>query len=131
MIAYNTKQTNQEKALRKIGYGKTMSLFSLMVAICGQMIGFYAMFQGIEEATKTGETIKSHLVFAGIKETMICLIYGILIYLFSLLLWVTASAFIKKLFKIYPSALLCVFFTIPALFFLNVAMAMLRKNALN
>lgn len=104
IIYFIAKETKQEKFLHRIGYGKTMGLFTMIIGICGQMIGFYSMFQAIEEVTKNGEVVKSHLVFAGIKQTMIPPIYGILIYLFSLSLWFIASILIKKKVVSFNSA---------------------------
>lgn len=96
VIGYNSKQPNQEKLLRKIGYGKSMGLFALVTGIFGQMIGLYNMFDVIEEVTLKGDEVKSALIFGGIKVTMICTFYGILIYLFSLLLWFIANLIIEK-----------------------------------
>jgi len=96
IIAFTSRQKTHEKVLRKIGYGKTMGLFTMIVGITGQMTGLYAMFSAIEEVTAKGTAIMPELVFEGIKATMICTIYGILIYLLSLLLWFVASILIEK-----------------------------------
>ncbi len=94
--AYRSKQTDKLYYLRKLGYGKSMGLFSLITGILGQMIGFSAMFSTIEDLVKTGGEVIPHLVFGGIKVTMIVTIYGILIYLFSLLMWFVASVLIEN-----------------------------------
>ncbi len=99
VVAFTSKQTDKEKMLRKIEYGKSMGLFALITGILGQMIGLTAMFSAIEDATQIGKEIIPTLVFGGIKVTMICTIYGILIYLFSLILWFIASLLIEKKFK--------------------------------
>ena len=96
MISYKSKQTNKENMLRKIGYGKSMGLFTMIVGITGQMNGLYAMFSVIEEVTTKGTDVNIALVFEGIKVTMICTIYGIIIYLISLVLWFAASTVIEK-----------------------------------
>ena len=96
IIAYRTKQTDKTTHLRKLGYGKTMGLFTMIVGITGQMNGIYAMFSTIEEVTARGAAIQPELVFEGIKVTMICTLYGIAIYLLSLLLWFVASMLIEK-----------------------------------
>jgi len=90
--AYNSKQANQEQSLRSIEYGKSMGLFTMMVGILGQMVGLSAMFSAIAQV----DVVIPKLVYEGIKATMICPIYGILIYLFSLLLWFIASMVIEK-----------------------------------
>lgn len=95
-IAYRIKQTDRATHLRRLGYGKTMGLFTMIVGITGQMNGIYAMFSTIEEVTARGAAIQPELVFEGIKVTMICTLYGIAIYLLSLLLWFVASMLIEK-----------------------------------
>jgi hypothetical protein len=90
--SYNSKQTNQEKLLHKIEYGKSMGLFAMVTGILGQLIGLYSMFSVLAEITNV-EPIK---VFGAIKATMLSSIYGILIYLFSIMLCFIASLIIEK-----------------------------------
>lgn len=85
--------------LRRIEFGKSMGLFSLITGITGQMIGLYGMFSAIEAAIQKGEEIIPALVYGGIKVTMIVTIYGILIYLFSILLWFAANMLIERKMK--------------------------------
>ena len=96
IIAYRADQTDMTTHLRKLGYGKTLGLFTMIVGITGQMNGLYAMFSAIEKGTAKGAAIQPELVFEGIKVTMICTIYGIAIYLLSLLLWFVASILVEK-----------------------------------
>ena len=96
VIGYNSKQANQEKLLKKLEYGKSIGLFAMIVGLLGQMIGFFSMFSVIEELTATGEALIPHMVFGAIKVTMIVTMYGILIYLFSLILWFVTSFLIEK-----------------------------------
>lgn len=98
-VSYHSKKINQEKLLRLFGYGKSMGLFALIVGITGQMVGLYSMFSAIEEAVLSGKEILPALVYGGIRVTMICTMYGISIYLFSLLLWFAASIFVESKFK--------------------------------
>lgn len=95
-IAYKSKQTDKEKLLRKIAYGKSMGLFTMIVGIVGQMVGLYTMFSVIEDIIKKGLEVKPALIYGAIKVTMICTFYGIFIYLFSLLLWFVATTMIEK-----------------------------------
>lgn len=96
IFAYTARPTTPKKILRKLSYGKTMGLFTMIVGITGQMNGLYAMFTVIETRTKQGLEIRPEIVFGGIKVTMIVTIYGILIYLFSLVLWFVATILIEK-----------------------------------
>lgn len=96
IIAYRSRLTDKTALLRKLGYGKTIGLFALIVGILGQMVGLTEMFAAIQELSATGEETNPELVFGGIRATMIVTIYGTVIYLFSLLLWFVASTVIDK-----------------------------------
>lgn len=99
VTAYNSEQVNLERALRKLGYGKTMGLFTMITGCIGQLIGLRAMFDVIQTTLRQGEQVKQELVFEAIGVTMIVTIYGILVYLFALLLWLAASVIIEKKFN--------------------------------
>ncbi|TKG89027.1 hypothetical protein EYV94_26080 [Puteibacter caeruleilacunae] len=99
VVGYKSDQPNPEKLLRKIGYGKSIGLFALITGFLGQMIGFVAMFSAIEQIISNGSEAKPELIFGAIKVTMICPIFGILIYLFTISLWFIASMIIEKKFK--------------------------------
>jgi len=96
IMGYNSKQTNQEKLLRKIEYGKSIGLCALVTGILGQLVGFYSMFSAIEAAIQRGEEVIPVLVYGGIKVCLIPTLYGIIIYLFSFILWFVASTIIEK-----------------------------------
>lgn len=95
-VSYLAQKMAREKLLRLLGYGKLIGLFSLIIGITGQMVGLYGMFDAIESALNNGEEIIPELVFGGIRVTMIVTIYGLLIYLFSLLLWFVSTMLIEK-----------------------------------
>ena len=92
---YNSKQANREKILRKIGYGKSMGLFALATGFLGQMIGLIGMFQVIAEHPD----VEPEKIYYAIRVTMISATYGVLIYLFSMILWFIASFIIEKKIK--------------------------------
>jgi hypothetical protein len=96
VIGYNSKQPNQEKILRKIGYGKSMGMFALATGFLGQMIGLTGMFEAIRSATSA---IDPRLIYDAIRVTTISAMYGVLIFLFSLLLWFIASIIIENKIK--------------------------------
>lgn len=99
ILAYNSKQAGKAAPLRKLGYGKLMGLFALVTGILGQMVGLVEMFDAIEHVKANGELIKPELVFGGIKATMVVTMYGILIYLFSLLLWFVTTMLLEKYYN--------------------------------
>jgi hypothetical protein len=91
-FALNSQTVNRENALRKLQYGKSIGLFALIIGISGQLIGFYSAFSAIERASD----ISPVLVYGGIKVSLIPTLYGISIYLISLLLWFITSIIIEK-----------------------------------
>ena len=54
------------------------------------------MFLAIEEGIAHGVEVSSGIIFEAINVTIISPIYGILIFLWSLLLWFVASIMIEK-----------------------------------
>lgn len=92
IAGYYSQQTIREKVLRKLGYGKSIGLFAMITGIFVQLIGFYKAFSVIEKA---GD-ISSGLLYGGIKKSMITTLYGIFIYLFSLIFWFAASIIIER-----------------------------------
>ena len=93
---YNSKQPNQEKILRKIGYGKSMGVFALVTGFLGQMIGLTGMFEAIINATTI---VEPHMIYGAIRVTMIAATYGVLIFLFTMILWFLATIIIEKKIK--------------------------------
>lgn len=89
---YGTDEEKKQIALRKLKYGRSIGLFALIVGILGQLIGFYSAFSAIEEMGN----VSPAMMFGGIKVSMITTIYGILIYLLSLLLWFLSSLIIER-----------------------------------
>lgn len=77
------KDSNIEKTRARLKHIKTIGTFALVTGILGQLIGLYYAFAAIEQA---GD-ISPSLVMGGLKVSMITTLYGIFIYLISLLLW--------------------------------------------
>jgi len=96
---YNSKQPNKETILRKIGYGKSMGVFALATGFLGQMIGLIGMFDAIREATEKAIDIKPHMIYGAIGVTTISATYGVLIFLFTMILWFIATIIIERKFK--------------------------------
>lgn len=88
----NPQKRNKEKLLQNMKYGRSIGLFAMITGILGQLIGIYAAFSAIERAAD----ISPAIVFGGIKVSMITTLYGILIYLFSILLWFVFSQIIER-----------------------------------
>lgn len=92
VMATSSQKNTKVDTLRKLGYGKSIGLFAMITGIFGQLIGIYQAFSAIQQA---GD-ISPKLVYGGIKVSMITTLYGIFIYLFSLLLWFVTSNVVEK-----------------------------------
>ena len=92
---YAVQQPNAERTLRQLFYGRSIGLFALVTGIFGQMIGMYHAFSVIEKASD----ISPAMMFAGLKVSMITTLYGMSIFLFSLLLWFVATAMVERKMK--------------------------------
>ena len=67
----------------QLTYLKSIGLFTMITGILGQLIGLMSAFKAIE---RVGD-ISPPIVVGGLKISMITTLYGILIYLFSILVW--------------------------------------------
>ena len=79
-------------ALAKLSHGKSLGLFAMIMGILGQLIGLYQAFSAIEGA---GD-VSPALVMGGLKVSMITTIYGVIIYLIALIIWLVLSVMIGK-----------------------------------
>ncbi|GAB5557753.1 MAG: hypothetical protein SchgKO_19660 [Schleiferiaceae bacterium] len=73
-----------EDSPRKIAYVKSVGLFALIFGILGQLIGLFSAFEAIELLEVD---ISPALLAGGFKVSMITTLYGLIIYVVSLLLW--------------------------------------------
>lgn len=87
-----SKGVEKEVVLRQLAYGKSIGLFALIVGVLGQLIGFYSAFSAIEQMGQVSPV----MVYGGIKVSMITTLYGMLIYLISIMLWFVFSVSVDK-----------------------------------
>jgi biopolymer transport protein ExbB/TolQ len=86
------KETDLAKALSRLKYIKTIGTFGMVSGILGQLIGLYQAF-GFLEAH--GDVSQS-LIGGGLKVSLIPAIYGIFIFLLSLLFWMVFDYHVVK-----------------------------------
>ncbi|MFO7671688.1 MAG: MotA/TolQ/ExbB proton channel family protein [Bacteroidales bacterium] len=79
----NGKAQKAENFRYRLTYLKSMGLFTMITGILGQLIGLLMAFGAIERA---GD-ISPQMVYSGLKISFYTTVYGILIYLFSILIW--------------------------------------------
>ncbi|WBL41729.1 MotA/TolQ/ExbB proton channel family protein [Algoriphagus halophytocola] len=61
---------------------KEIGLLALTVGILGQVVGLYGVFEGIESM---GGNVEQAMIVGGLKISMISMIYGVIIFIVSLL----------------------------------------------
>lgn len=86
------KETDLAKALSRLKYIKTIGIFGMVSGILGQLIGLYQVF-GVLEAV--GDLSQS-IISGGLKVSLIPSIYGLLIFLLSLLFWMIFDYYVVK-----------------------------------
>lgn len=86
------KAPSKERALRKIEQGRAIALFALICGVLSQLIGMYSAFDLIQ----TVGDVSPSVVMGGVKVVMITTIYGLLIYLISIILWFVGRQIIDK-----------------------------------
>ena len=80
------------KAKAKIKHLKSIGLFALIMGVLHQLTSLYSIYSAIEEAAD----INMSIVLSALKISMIPLIYGLIIYLISLLIWVIMDLSLKS-----------------------------------
>ncbi|MEZ4839984.1 MAG: hypothetical protein R2821_00290 [Flavobacteriaceae bacterium] len=88
-ISYNKPAKNNESNRNKIKYLKSIGLFALVIGVLHQLIAWYNIIYEIEQAAD----INAAIVITALKTTMVPLIYGVLIYLLSLIFWFAINLF--------------------------------------
>lgn len=80
---FSGKAQQSESFGHRLTYLKAMGLFTMITGILGQLTGLLMAFGAIERA---GD-ISPQIVYGGLKISFYTTVYGILIYLLSILLW--------------------------------------------
>lgn len=80
-------------SIRQLSMMKSIGLFALVFGILGQLIGLYSAFEMIEQVG----SISQGMLAGGLKVSSITTIYGLIIYLFSFLLFFGESAWNRRL----------------------------------
>lgn len=86
------KETDLAKALSRLKYIKTIGTFGMVSGILGQLIGLYQVFSVLEAV---GD-ISQSLIGGGLKVSLIPALYGIFIFLLSLLFWMVFDYHVVK-----------------------------------
>lgn len=92
LSGYIYQKVSLDKTLRKLKYGKSIGLFSLVIGILGQLIGLFSAFSFVAKAGG----VSPQMMFGGLKVSMVTTLYGICIYLLSWLLWFIAGNILER-----------------------------------
>jgi len=86
------KKINLSGTKSKLKHIKTIGTFALIFGILGQLIGLYQAFAILEEMGNVSQS----LLAGGLKVSMISTIYGVIIFILSLLLWFATDFILSK-----------------------------------
>ena len=86
------KEADSVKSKSRLKHIKTIGTFALITGILGQLIGLISAFDAIEQAGG----VQQGILAGGLKVSTIPTIYGILIYMISLMLWFVVDNIITK-----------------------------------
>ncbi|MDX2432792.1 MAG: MotA/TolQ/ExbB proton channel family protein [Bacteroides sp.] len=80
---FSGKAQHSESFRYRLTYLKVLGLFTMIFGILGQLIGLLIGFGAIERAAD----ISPQMMYGGLKISFYTTVYGILVYLLSILLW--------------------------------------------
>jgi biopolymer transport protein ExbB/TolQ len=86
------KAYEKKNFIHQLTYIKSVGLFTMITGILGQLIGLLEAFKAIEQV---GD-ISPAILAGGLKVSMITTLYGIFIYLFSILIWFLLDLWYNK-----------------------------------
>ncbi len=86
------KEADLVKSKSRLKHIKTIGTFALITGILGQLIGLISAFDAIEQAGG----VQQGILAGGLKVSTIPTIYGIFIFMISLILWFVVDIIITK-----------------------------------
>jgi biopolymer transport protein ExbB/TolQ len=89
-LGYKQQGLTAEQLNNKIGIVRSVGILALVLGILGQLLGLYDMFVAIQEM----ENVAPTLLAGGLKVSMITTLYGLIIFLVSLLLTILLKSVI-------------------------------------
>jgi putative Mn2+ efflux pump MntP len=89
------KSLDKPNFRHQLTYVKSVGLFSMITGILGQLIGLVEAFKAIEQVND----ISPAILAGGLKVSMITTLYGITIYLVSILIWFLLDLWYNKTSK--------------------------------
>lgn len=92
VLAVSKHKASFEREKHQLKHVKSIGLFAMITGILGQLIGLYTAFSAIEKA---GD-ISPSLLAGGFKISMITTLYGMIIFLLSLLIWFLMDSYLNK-----------------------------------
>lgn len=86
------KEADSVKSKSHLKHIKTIGTFALITGILGQLIGLISAFDAVEAAGG----VPMAMLMGGLKVSTIPTVYGIFIYMISLILWFVVDVIITK-----------------------------------
>ncbi len=93
VVMVSGKSTTRKNFRHQLTYLKSLGLFTLITGILGQLIGLMMAFTAIQEAMD----ISPAILAGGLKVSMITTLYGISIYMVSILIWFLLDLWFQRI----------------------------------
>lgn len=85
-------QADEKELHQRIGLVKSIGLLALVLGVLGQTIGLFSAFEAIEQMG----SVSPAMLAGGLKVSSITTIYGLICYIFSLLIYFGLTAYSNK-----------------------------------
>lgn len=92
MAISSGKASDKLNFTHRLTYIKSLGLFIFITGILGQLVGLFEAFKAIEAAMDISPAIMA----GGLKVSMITTLYGMLIYLISIIIWFVLDLWYHK-----------------------------------
>ena len=86
------KEFDPVKTADRLKHVKTIGSLAMVLGILGQLIGLMAAFDAIEQMGNVSQS----LLAGGLKVSTIPTVYGILIFIISLIIWIILDYIVSK-----------------------------------
>ncbi len=91
IVFFNSDDARGKQVLRYMSYGRSIGLLALITGILGQLVGLHNAFEVLETTPVTPQ-----MLAGGLKVSSIPTMYGMIIYILSLILWFGFSQMIEN-----------------------------------
>lgn len=91
-LKFSNGAVDFDQGTKMAGYVRSLGILAFVLGVLAQLIGLYSAFGFIQEVGQISQV----MLISGIKVSMITTIYGLIILVISMILWMVLDANIKR-----------------------------------